>query len=222
MADAPAKWTHNVGFTGAFGAQEALRVSSLDYTYMYGIGDQQRFRVGPGLRGMVYTGEFVNYAVAGSDAVTEVEANSSSDRLLVLSPSISSINLSLNLKYQGDKIAAGLNFDLLGLGFGGDKGGRFYQALPDTAAEGVIQESVNIAEGATSAPALNVIASGGSLQNELWVGYRLRPAITLRAGLTTFVSEFEINEDALPAGITETSYQHVTMLIFGGLRLQLN
>ena len=60
------KWAHNVGFTGAFGLEEPTRISALDYALYYGFGDNKRVQVGPGLRGFVYTGEFVWYPTLGT------------------------------------------------------------------------------------------------------------------------------------------------------------
>lgn len=213
-------WAHTVGFTGAFGLEEPTRISALDYAAYYGIGAQKKLRVGPGLRGFVYTSEFVWYPTVNTDNVGAADGDRNENQLFVLNPSMSALNLSLNAKYQTNRFVAGFSIDLAGLGFGGDEGGRFYLA-DTTNGEGIL-DSRNVAAGTTTAPGVNLMMSQGSLMNELWVGYRIRPAITVRGGVSMFGSEYEVDPAQLPEGVTETRYEHTAMQVFFGLNLQLN
>ena len=82
----------------------------------WGLGSKKKFYVGTGLRFTSYFGSSVNFTTAPADLTAD---DKNVDTLFAASPSIGSLNLTINLGYRiSEKLDVGFNIDAIGISFG--------------------------------------------------------------------------------------------------------
>lgn len=163
-------WQHR--FTLALGLGKEIGAASLGYVPMYGFGESQRFRIGGGIR--------LNLALGITDSVPYCAKNPK-DSLLVEKPFLGSANLGFYVSYDiNDKWEIGASTDLVGFGFGSKKNALLINALnEDTlSTEAQIRSFVRIPK------------TRGTLNNEVFVGYKFNPRWRLRVGVQYLLTEY--------------------------------
>ena len=99
---------------GALGSSVGS-ISAAGY-HNWGIGAKKRFSVGTGVRFTSFFGTNVNFITAPADLTAD---DKNVDTLLAPSPSLNSLNLTINLGYKiSEKIDVGFNIDAIGISFG--------------------------------------------------------------------------------------------------------
>ncbi|WP_338793641.1 hypothetical protein [Bernardetia sp. MNP-M8] len=171
-------WQHR--FTLALGAGEQLGAGSLGYAAMYGFGESQRFRIGAGVRVNLVLGltDSVPYC---SEKYKDSSGNSYRDSLLVEKPFLGSANLGFYMSYDiNDRWEIGASTDLVGFGFGSKKKAFLINSLTkDTlSTEAEVRSLVQL-------PKVR-----GTLNNELFVGYKFNPRWRLRVGIQYLLTEY--------------------------------
>jgi hypothetical protein len=171
-------WQHR--FTLALGVGNELGAGSLGYAAMYGFGDSQRLRIGGGIR--------LNLALGITDSVPYLSKsykdtldNSYRDSLLVEKPFLGSANLGFYISYDiNDRWEIGASTDLVGFGFGGNKNALLINALT-----GVTVPTEVEVRSLVRLPKVR-----GTLNNEVFVGYKFNPRWRLRVGVQYLLTEY--------------------------------
>ncbi len=171
-------WQHR--FSATLGLGNQIGAGSLGYAAMYGFGDSQRLRIGGGIR--------LNLALGITDSVPycskvykDTLNNSFRDSLLVEKPFLGSANLGFYISYDiNDRWEIGASTDLVGFGFGSKKNAFLINSLTqDTlSTEAEIRSFVRL-------PKVR-----GTLNNEVFVGYKFNPRWRLRVGIQYLLTEY--------------------------------
>ncbi len=171
-------WQHR--FTLTLGVGNELGAASLGYAAMYGFGESQRFRIGGGLR--------LNLALGITDSVPYLSKsykdtldNSYRDCLLVEKPFLGSANLGFYMSYDiNDRWEIGASTDLVGFGFGSKKNAFLINSLTaDTLSTEAKPRSL-----------VQLPKVRGTLNNEIFVGYKFNPRWRLRVGVQYLLTEY--------------------------------
>jgi hypothetical protein len=171
-------WQHR--FTLALGLGNEIGAGSLGYAAMYGFGDSQRFRIGGGIR--------LNLALGITDSVPYLSKaykdtldNSFRDCLLVEKPLLGSANLGFYVSYDiNDRWEIGASTDLVGFGFGSKKNAFLTNSLT--------QDTLSTQTEVRSFVRFPKIR--GTLNNEVFVGYKFNPRWRLRVGMQYLLTEY--------------------------------
>ncbi|AFM04030.1 hypothetical protein Fleli_1612 [Bernardetia litoralis DSM 6794] len=171
-------WQHR--FTLALGVGNEIGAGSLGYAAMYGFGESQRLRIGGGIR--------LNLALGVTDSVPylsksyeDTSNNSFRDSLLVEKPFLGSANLGFYISYDiNERWEIGASTDLVGFGFGSEKNAFLINSLTaDTlSTEAEVRSLVQL-------PKVR-----GTLNNEIFVGYKFNPRWRLRVGIQYLLTEY--------------------------------
>jgi len=171
-------WQHRFSLTLGLGNE--IGAGSLGYAAMYGFGDSQRLRIGGGIR--------LNLALGITDSVPycsktykDTLNNSFRDSLLVEKPFLGSANLGFYISYDiNDRWEIGASTDLVGFGFGSKKNAFLINSLTrDTlSTEAEVRSFVRL-------PKVR-----GTLNNEVFVGYKFNPRWRLRVGVQYLLTEY--------------------------------
>ena len=174
-------WQHR--FTLALGVGEELGEGSLGYAALYGFGESQRFRIGGGVR--------LNLALGITDSVPYHSAKYQDmsdeyrDTLLVEKPFLGSANLGFYVSYDiSDRLEIGASTDLVGFGFGGDRNALLINALT--------RDTLSVEAEVRSLVSAYKIR--GTLNNEIFVGYKFNPRWRLRLGMQYLLTEYLTKE----------------------------
>lgn len=171
-------WQHR--FTLALGVGNELGAGSLGYATMYGFGDSQRLRIGGGIR--------LNLALGITDSVPYRSAtyrdtldNAYRDTLLVEKPFLGSANLGFYISYDiNDRWEIGASTDLVGFGFGGNRNALLIN--------GITRDTLSVEAEVRSLVSAYKIR--GTLNNEIFVGYKFNPRWRLRLGMQYLLTEY--------------------------------
>ncbi len=171
-------WQHR--FTLALGVGNELGAGSLGYAAMYGFGDSQRLRIGGGIR--------LNLALGITDSVPycskvykDTLNNSYKDSLLVEKPFLGSANLGFYISYDiNDRWEIGASTDLVGFGFGSKKNALLINALT--------RDTLSVEAEVRSFVSAYKIR--GTLNNEIFVGYKFNPRWRFRLGMQYLLTEY--------------------------------
>jgi hypothetical protein len=153
---------------------------ALSWNPSYGLGDSKRFRIGVGVRFASFFGSGdLGYDTADATLIKENKVNT----LTISSPRTHSLNLEFQAKYRfTDRIEAGFDIDVVGVGFGKSASGRYRSTDPALAGT---QPS-----GASS---FNLLKGGnpdhGQLDSEFFLAYWWSDKWAVRAGFSHFFSE---------------------------------
>lgn len=178
--------------------------STGDFTYLalsvnrlHGLGKSHRFKIGYGLRFTSGFGGKTDYATAparltsGTQSIvalfTETIENNI-DTLHLTKAQVNSLNLSINLEYAITKrLSVGANIDAIGFSFGSQQSGTFQANAPVRSA---LSNTVQTAKPTSFNLLLVSDSDLGSLNSEYYVRYRIRPELSLRAGLGFLFTEY--------------------------------
>lgn len=171
-------WQHR--FSLALGLGNELGAGSLGYAAMYGFGDSQRLRIGGGIR--------LNLALGITDSVPycskvykDTLNTSYRDSLLVEKPFLGSANLGFYISYDiNDRWEIGASTDLVGFGFGSKKNAFLINSLT--------QDTLSTQAEVRSLVRLPKVR--GTLNNEVFVGYKFNPRWRLRVGVQYLLTEY--------------------------------
>lgn len=174
-------WQHR--FTLALGVGNELGAGSLGYAAMYGFGESQRLRIGAGVRLNLALG--ITDSVPYRSAIIDTLDNRFRDTLLVEKPFLGSANLGFYISYDiSDRLEIGASTDLVGLGFGADKNALLIN--------GITRDTLSVEAEVRSFVSAYKIR--GTLNNEIFVGYKFNPRWRLRLGMQYLITEYLTKE----------------------------
>jgi hypothetical protein len=167
---------------------------SVQYARLWGLTKSNKLSAGIGLRLTSYLGANQYYITAPA----EITSGSNSpfilfkeniieniDSLLVESPQVTCLNVSINIHYQfSEKFRAGFNIDGVGFSFGGKKQGNYING-----------SSGAITNGKPTSFNVLLISDNdlGSLNSELFVRYQLSNKLGLKLGASFLFTEYTTN-----------------------------
>jgi long-subunit fatty acid transport protein len=153
-----------VGTSAELGGAIGSSVGSISASgfHNWGLGSKKKFYIGTGVRFTSFFGSNVNFTTAPADLTAD---DKNVDTLFAPSPSVSSLNLTINLGYKiSEKLDVGFNIDAVGVSFG------------PTGTPSYIRNGKSTASSA-SPTSTNILLVGdndkGSLNSHLFVRYKL-------------------------------------------------
>ncbi|MCB0307857.1 MAG: hypothetical protein KDD48_00680 [Bdellovibrionales bacterium] len=162
----------------SYGLGDEKFITSFSWKPMLGFLDNDRLKVGIGLR---YSG-FVGDTSVEYKRVDSAYSGTSSYELLINDPRASSFNTVFESTFdvwQGFEI--GLNIDLFGAGFGKARTGNY------------VSPSAQAGAQVADVPNFNLLLFGkhdkGQLNSEFFVGYRCKNRLGIRAGFSHLITE---------------------------------
>jgi hypothetical protein len=175
--------------TFSFGKQEGSL--AIHYTHLWKFGKAHKLAIGLGARYSSYVGANQYYITAPAELTSEGSSPliifkeniiGNIDSLLVKSPFVNSINLSINIQYQiSSKLTGGFNIDALGFSFGNKKQGNYINGSTGRMTSG-------------KPTAFNVLLVSdndrGSLNSELFLQYKLNSKWGVKLGATFLFTEY--------------------------------
>lgn len=175
--------------TGAFGS--GLGSVSGSYIYNWHLGKKQKFSIGAGARFTSFFGSNQYYITApakitsgstGPGVLFKENITANLDSLLVASPSMNALNLSINLGYQiTPKLVAGFNIDAIGFSFGGEKAAKYVNGTTVT----------NTTAKPTAFNALLISDNDlGTLNSEIFATYKFNKQWAVKLGYQFLFTEY--------------------------------
>lgn len=129
-------------------------------------GKNYRFSVGSGVRMTIFSAKGNTFSGLKNPYLTTTVTPLTRENITI-------INAPLTAEYQGKKIVAGFNIDLIGLTFGKSK--------DSLAFENYAGQTNNLSVKPTL---FNfVLGSSGSTNNEIYIGFKIREEITIKTGV---------------------------------------
>ncbi len=192
----PAKINQSIDLS--FATKGNFTTTALSVSRLHGIGRQNRFRIGYGLRFTSAFGNNTTYRTAPARltsgkhsifALFSEDLVQNIDTLKFPSTQINSLNISIHLEYAlSRKVAAGFNIDGIGFSFGSLRNSTFTSKGPGRAAL--------TGSGQQARPtAFNLLLISdsdiGSLNSEAYVRYTVAPKLSLRAGVNFQFNEYQ-------------------------------
>lgn len=158
---------------GAFSNSQFI--PTVSFGEQVSFGNNYRFSVGSGVRMTVFS--------AKGNTFTGLKSPYLSTTITPLTrENMSIFNIPITAEYQGNKIVAGFNIDLIGLTFGKSK--------DSLAISNYTGSTENLSVKPTS---FNfVFGSAGSTNNEVYIGFRLREEITIKAGVSFLFTKLNL------------------------------
>ncbi|HPH45406.1 MAG TPA: hypothetical protein PLJ60_01810 [Chryseolinea sp.] len=184
---------------GTFSFAKYQGAFSVQYSHLWKIGKQKKFAIGLGGRITSYFGANQYYITApakitsgssGPFVIFKENIDENIDTLLIKSPQVTMINVSINIEYQiTSKFTAGFNIDAVGFSFGTDQSANYINGFT----------GMNTSAKPTSFNALLISDNDiGSLNSELFVKYKFSNKWSVRAGaqflFTEYTSETEVQQ----------------------------
>ena len=175
--------------TGSLGS--GLGSVSGSYIYNWHLGKKQKFSIGAGARFTSFFGSNQYYISApakitsgstGPGVLFQENITANIDSLLVASPSMNALNLSINLGYQiTPKIAAGFNIDAVGFSFGGEQTAKYVNGttLTNTTAKPTGFNALLISDNDL-----------GTLNSEIFATYKFRKQWAVKLGYQFLFTEY--------------------------------
>lgn len=184
----------------AFAADSNTRVLSLGAARRHAFFPARRLFLGYGVRASLLTGRV---------ELSPVRVDGAEDRLLLDDVRLATLNASVHAAVRlSEPLEAGFNLDVAGGSLGGSTGGSYRPA----GGAPPIGVAASTAKG-------NLFLFGnndeGSLNSEFYASLRLTPALSVRAGLSHFLTEYRAERE-LPGG--RRSFRRFSNFLFIGLR----
>lgn len=193
------------------------------YVYNWQLGKKQKFLLGVGARFTNFFGSNEYYVTAPAKITSgstgpavlfneNIEANL--DSLLVASPSMGAINITINLAYKvTPKFTAGINIDALGFSFGAEKKATYVNgtSLVQTTAKPTIFNALLISDNDL-----------GTLNSELFATYQLRKKVSLKIGYQYLFTEYKTAIDVQTLPEPNDRFRLKTGSFAVGIRYLLN
>lgn len=184
----------------ALAADSNARILSVGAARRHFFFPARRLSLGYGARASMLTGRV---------ELSPVRADGAEDRLLLDNVRLATLNASVHAAVRlSEPLEAGFNLDVAGGSLGGSTGGSYRPAGGGPPV------------GVSASPAKgNLFLFGsndeGSLNSEFYAALRISPALSLRAGLSHFLTEYRADRE-LPGG--RRSFRRFSNLLFVGLR----
>jgi opacity protein-like surface antigen len=198
--EAKAKTTQFADIGFGFGSKQGS--IGAGYNYNWNITKSKKFVIGTGVRFNTFYGTAVKFTSAPASLAGD---KAKEDTLTAPKPSVSSINLFLNLGYNiTPKLQAGFNIDVIGASFG---------------AEGSPVFTTNGISTVTKAKptGFNVLLVGnndkGSLSSEFYVRYKLTEKFGAKLAFQYLFSELTTNTKVQTAPIQNDRFRNKASLI---------
>lgn len=165
------------------------------------VGGDNNFRFGLGIRYSVFSGSDLTYETAPQHKIDEI------DEFVVENPINHGLNLFLEAEYGfNEDWGAGFNIDLMGLGFGPRRTGKF-----------LTDEDGHPSEVAASPTSFNLLIMGpmdrGQLKSEFYAAYTVDEQIRVRGGADMSFAEYTTDQVLTN---DNDRFRHIAMMMFGG------
>ena len=187
-------WSRTVDL--AFGAASSRQTGALSANLFRGFGNSRRFKLGLGLRVASFRGRgALAYDTADAGLITDKRVNT----LRVPDPRTYSANLAFHAHYGlTDRLDAGFNIDVIGVGFGAKRTGIYAATKASFAGPQSARASTfdNLRGGNPDR---------GQLDSEFFLSWWLTKRWAVRAGFSHFFSEYTT---AIPLDDGNDRYRH--------------
>jgi long-subunit fatty acid transport protein len=197
-----------VGTSAELGGAIGSSVGSISASgfHNWGLGSKKKFYVGTGVRFTSFFGNKVNFTSAPADLASD---DKNVDTLLAPSPSLSSLNLTINLGYKiSDKLEVGFNIDAIGISFG------------PTGTLTYIRNGKSTATPA-SPTSPNILLVGdndkGSLNSHLFVRYKLTDHLGLKVAYQYLFNELTTTSKVQTIPSANDRFRAKSGMIYVGL-----
>lgn len=186
-------------FDGTLSFGKSQGALALHYSHLWNIGKSRKLAIGLGGRITSYLGANQYYTTApaeltsgstGPFVIFKENIDENIDTLLVKSPQVTMINVSINIEYQlSSRFTAGFNIDAIGFSFGGEQPANYINGITGK----------NTTAKPTSFNALLISDNDrGSLNSELFAKYKLNDRWSVKAGaqflFTEYTTETEVQQ----------------------------
>jgi len=196
-----ARTTDQIGGTFSFAKYQGA--FSLHYSHLWKIGKPGKLAIGLGGRITSYLGANQYYITApaeltsgstGPFVIFKENIDENIDTLLVKSPQVNLINLTIDIQYQfTSRFAVGFNIDAIGFSFGANQNANYINGITGK----------NTSAKPTSFNALLISDNDrGSLNSELFAKYKIFNKWSVKAGaqflFTEYTTETEVQQYPSP------------------------
>jgi hypothetical protein len=195
---------------------------SADLYQSWKVGKAKRFGIGAGIRFTGLLGANLYYVTAPAELTSgsrgpqvifkqNIEANI--DSFLVQTPQVNMVNLAVNLDYRlTTKLTIGFNIDVVGFSFGKKVRGNYINGY-----EGKMEEAKPVPFN------LLLISDNdkGSLNSELYVRYKLREKMSVKAGAEFLFTEYETKSPVQLFPSENDRFRNKSLLFCAGLIFKL-
>lgn len=184
---------------GTFSFAKYQGALSVQYSHLWKIGKPGKLAIGLGARITSYLGANQYYITApakitsgstGPFVIFKENIDENIDTLLVKSPQVTMINVSINIEYQiSSRFVAGFNIDAIGFSFGADQNANYINGFTgkNTSAKPTRFNALLISDN-----------DYGSLNSELFVKFKLNGRWSVRTGaqflFTEYTTETEVQQ----------------------------
>jgi len=168
-----AKVSQYLSLGGGFGSEQFI--PTIGFGEYISFGNNYRFSVGSGVRMTIFSAKGNTFTGLKNPYLSTTITPLTRENMVI-------INAPLIAEYQGNKIVAGFNVDLIGLTFGKSKDSltiNNYRGSTDNLS--VKPTKFNFALG-----------SAGSSINEVYIGLKIREEITIKAGFSFLFTKLNL------------------------------
>ena len=175
--------------SGSIGSGQGSIAAS--FIHNWHLGKKQKFSIGAGARFTSYFGSNQYFITApakitsgstGPGVIFQENIQANLDSLLVASPSMNALNLSINLGYRiTPKLTAGFNIDAIGFTFGGEKAAKYVNGttVANTTAKPTVFNALLISDNDL-----------GTLNSELFATYAFTKKWSAKLGYQFLFTEY--------------------------------
>ena len=154
-----------------YAGESGVSVPSFMYSQTLTFGKNQQFRIGSGVR------------ISGFWATNKGFSSNAKTLTIRQTAQTTAINIPIIFEIHGKKWLAGANVDFIGFSFGGTKDSL-----------SVSNYSGKLDSLSASPVSLNFLGTrSGTINSEIYVGFKPRPELTIRAGVSFISSQYSTN-----------------------------
>lgn len=189
-----AKVSQYLSLGGGFGSEQFI--PAVSFGEYISFGNNYRFSVGSGVRMTIFSAKGNTFTGLKNPYLSTTITPLTRENMLI-------INAPLTVEYQGNKIVAGFNIDLIGLTFGKSKDSltiNNYKGPTDSLS--VKPTKFNFALG-----------SAGSSNNEVYIGLKIREQITIKAGFSFLFTKLNLRSTNEEKIANLGKFEHNIMVI---------
>ncbi len=207
---------------GTFSFAKHEGALAIHYTHLWKFGKSQKLSIGLGGRITSYFGANQYYVTApakitsggtGPFVIFKENIIDNIDSLLVKSPFVTSLNLSINIQYQlSGKLSAGFNIDALGFSFGGEKMGNYINGFTGSVTKG-------------KPTSFNLLLTSdndlGSLNSELFAHYKLNEKWSIKAAGVFLFTEYTTDTKVQQFPKANDRFRNKSLMLGLGITYQI-
>ncbi len=207
---------------GTFSFAKYEGALAIHYSHLWQLGKSQKMGIGLGARATSYLGANQYYVTApakltsggpGPFVIFKENIIDNIDSLLVKSPLVTSINLSINIQYQlSNKFSAGFNIDALGFSFGSKKIGNYINGFTGRLTQG-------------KPTTLNLLLTSdndfGSLNSELFVRYKVNDMWSVKASSVFLFTEYRTDSKVQQLPEPNDRFRNKSLMFGLGITYQI-